>query len=295
MIIGYFADGPWAHRALNSLLAREDIKVAFICARSDVPDMALEVIAQRNNIPFLIPQNVNDDAFIGHLKKYGCDLFVSMSFNQIFKKVFIDLPPRGVINCHAGKLPFYRGRNVLNWALINDEQEFGVTVHFVDEGIDSGDIILQKCFEITEKDTYGSLLERAYEACSELLIEAISDIIKGNVKRQTQSSIHPFGSYCSSRGIGDEKLSWNQSSRQVFNFVRAISLPGPLARCYIDLCEFKIIAVEYIPEAPSYIGFPGAVLGKDVKGFLVKTGDSYVRLVAWEADIKLKVGDRFQS
>ena len=73
-----------------------------------------------------------------------------MSFNQIFRKDIINLTPIGIINCHAGKLPFYRGRNILNWVLINDEKEFGITVHFVDEGIDTGDIILQKTFPITD-------------------------------------------------------------------------------------------------------------------------------------------------
>jgi methionyl-tRNA formyltransferase len=65
-----------------------------------------------------------------------------MSFNQIFKSEIINLPRLKTINCHAGKLPFYRSRNILNWVLINDEKEFGITVHYVDEGIDTGDIIL---------------------------------------------------------------------------------------------------------------------------------------------------------
>ena len=62
-----------------------------------------------------------------------------------------NMPPLKTINCHAGKLPFYRGRNILNWVLINDEREFGITVHYVDEGIDTGDIILQRVFPITDK------------------------------------------------------------------------------------------------------------------------------------------------
>ena len=71
------------------------------------------------------------------------------------------MPKYGAINCHAGKLPDYRGRNILNWALINDEKEFGITVHFIDEGIDTGDIILQESFEIKDSDNYKSLLDLA--------------------------------------------------------------------------------------------------------------------------------------
>ena len=84
-----------------------------------------------------------------------------MSFNQIFKQSIISLPELGIISCHAGKLLLYRGRNVLNWVLINDEKEFGITVHYIDEGIDTGDIIIQKSFQIKDTDTYKSLLEKA--------------------------------------------------------------------------------------------------------------------------------------
>ncbi|MDR1522244.1 MAG: hypothetical protein LBS28_05280 [Streptococcaceae bacterium] len=85
---------------------------------------------------------MNSKEVINLLKKYNADLFISMSFNQIFKSEIINLPRLKTINCHAGKLPFYRSRNILNWVLINDEKEFGITVHYVDEGIDTGDIIL---------------------------------------------------------------------------------------------------------------------------------------------------------
>ena len=89
------------------------------------------------------------------------------------------MPRLKTINCHAGKLPFYRGRNILNWALINDEKEFGVTVLYMDEGIDTGDIVLQKTFPITEMDDYSTLLNRAYQECASLLFQSIKRIING--------------------------------------------------------------------------------------------------------------------
>jgi methionyl-tRNA formyltransferase len=96
---------------------------------------------KKYNIDYLKYENINSKNFIERIKTYFCDLFVSMSFNQIFKDEIINLTPLRIINCHAGKLPFYRGRNILNWVLINDEKEFGITVHYVDEGIDTGDFI----------------------------------------------------------------------------------------------------------------------------------------------------------
>ena len=96
-----------------------------------------------------------------------------MSFNQIFKRQIIDLTRYKIINCHAGQLPFYRGRNILNWALINDESEFCITVHCVDEGIDTGDIILQDLHPIQDIDNYAMLLNRAYIECANILYKAV--------------------------------------------------------------------------------------------------------------------------
>ena len=172
--IGYFADGPWSHQALDKLFADDTLQVGFVCARNDRPDPILKVKSEENNIDFITHPKINSDEFIYKLNNYNCDLFVSMSFNQIFRKQVFNLPPLKTINCHAGKLPFYRGRNVLNWALINDEIEFGITVHFVDEGIDTGDIIKQECYPITDGDDYQSLLFRAYEGCANILYKAIN-------------------------------------------------------------------------------------------------------------------------
>lgn len=293
-IVGYFADGPWSHRALDKLLERESLYIAFICARFDKPDIKLEAVAKKNQIPFLFHKNINSVEFLNNIEKFNCDLFVSMSFNQIFKKETIERPSLGTINCHAGKLPFYRGRNILNWVLINDESEFGITVHYVDSGVDTGDIILQECFPITDSDNYSTLLDRAYEGCADLLDRAISEIIADKVVRQSQANIHPLGSYCTSRGEGDERINWHQTSRSLFNFVRAICPPGPSARCFLGDEEICINRVEFLADAPSCLGVPGAVLAKDGDSFLVKTLDSFIRVVDWKANTKIRVGDRLK-
>jgi methionyl-tRNA formyltransferase len=142
MKIGYFGDGRWAQKSLRKILAMDGIEVTFIVPRFKNPDSELRKIADEEGIPFLVTKNVNTKEFIQLIDKYSADLFVSMSFDQILKEDFLRVPPKGTINCHAGALPFYRGRNVLNWVLINDEKSFGVTVHYVDKGIDTGDIMV---------------------------------------------------------------------------------------------------------------------------------------------------------
>jgi methionyl-tRNA formyltransferase len=292
MRIGYFADGPWSHRALEKILKDQALSINFICARFDNPDSILKEKAAESGIPFLIHENINSVEFLKVLGQFDCDIYVSMSFNQIFRKEIIALTPMGIINCHAGKLPFYRGRNVLNWALINDEKDFGVTVHYVDVGVDTGDIIIQESYSIIDSDDYCTLLSRSYEYCADVLHNALAGLVSGKSTRTPQSTIHGVGFYCSQRKVGDEVLVWKQASREIFNFVRAICKPGPQARTYLAGNEIKINKVELISNAPAYKGIPGAVLKIDETGMLVKTTDSFVRVVEWSSDVKVRVGDR---
>tara|TARA_B110000027_G_C16113489_1_gene298983 strand:+ start:267 stop:1160 length:894 start_codon:yes stop_codon:yes gene_type:complete len=292
--IGYFADGPWSHKAFDKLIKNSEIKISFICVRYDSKDKTLKDYAKNHNIDYLKHQNINSNDFISIIKKYNCDLFVSMSFNQIFKKKIINLTKYKIINCHAGKLPFYRGRNVLNWVLINDDKEFGITVHYVDEGIDTGDIILQRCFQISDKDNYKTLLKKAYSECANILYETILMFKKGNVKAQKQIKFHSLGFYCSGRIHGDEIINWNQTSREIFNFIRAICSPGPVARSFVNNKEIKINKAEYLKDASNYKGITGTILNKSNDSFLVKTKDSFIKITEFEYNGVLKIGDRFE-
>lgn len=295
MRIGYFGDGPWSHNAFKMLNDDSDIEIAFVTPRFDYRDPVLVSLAEENGIPVEICKNINDEEFLRSLDKYNVDMFVSMSFNQIFRSNSINYPPLKTINCHAGKLPFYRGRNILNWALINDEKEYGITVHYVDEGIDTGDIILQRVYPITEEDNYKTLLERAYVDCAQILYDAIKLIVGNKVERIEQNTIDKYGLYCGMRGPGDELLDWNQSSRDVFNFVRAICKPGPQARSFLNGEEIMINKVVYYPEARAYKNTIGQILRKTESGFVVKTKDSFVEVVEYEYNGKIRVGDRFKN
>lgn len=293
--IGYLGDGIWAHGAFEKIIIDDSIEIMFVTVRYDYKDSVLMELAQNNNIPVELSSNINSDDYITLVKKYEVDLLVSMSFNQIFKEKILKSVPMGVINCHAGKLPFYRGRNILNWALINDEKEFGITVHYVDKGIDTGDIILQRTYPITDEDNYDTLLKTAYLECPNILYDAIKLIQTDKVSRTKQTDIHPVGMYCGMRMAGDEILDWNQTSRQIFNFVRAICKPGPQARCYNEDSEVLINKVREIKDAIPYIGTPGQIIGKSKDGFYVKTKDTFVEVLEYASHSKLRVGDRLKG
>ncbi len=269
------------------------IQIQFVVVRNDHPDPVLIKLAEKNNIPWVTNENINSDDFLDRMAVHQSDLFISMSFNQIFKKRTFDLPPFGTVNCHAGMLPFYRGRNILNWALINDEKEFGITVHYIDEGIDTGDIIDQKRFLITDSDNYAILLDTAIKECPQILYDAVKKIISGNAERIHQKNIHPVGMYCSQRKEGDENLDWNQNTRAVFNFIRAICKPGPMARCMHEDDEVCINKAAIVPEAPVFKGIPGAVLYTSKKSVFVKTKDSMIEVLEYiKKGRKLRAGDR---
>jgi len=292
--IGYFADGPWSYLAFEKLIQDETIEIQFIVPRSDTNDFTLRDFSNKYGIDYIYPANINSFEFSEIVKSYYCDLFVSMSFNQIFKSTIINVPRIGVVNCHAGKLPFYRGRNILNWALINDEKEFGITVHYIDEGIDTGDIIKQRCFTISDSDDYKSLLEVAYVECSTILYDAIKEIQTGVSKRIVQSEIHKVGFYCGQRGIGDEIINWNQTSRELFNFIRSINRPGPMATSFLNGKVVKINKSRLILDVPKYAGTVGQLLSKTHEGFLVKTLDSFLEIYEIETDSKLRVGNKLK-
>ena len=293
MRIGFFGDGPWAHLALAEIIADPLLEPAFICGRHSQHDDELKRIADSEGIAFSAPQAVNQEPFLSFARDSGCDVFASMSYDQIFQKDLLSIPPLGVINCHAGRLPFYRGRNVLNWVLVNDEKHFGVTVHYVDEGIDTGDIILQELLPIHDSDDYGTLLARATPACAKLLHRALGLIESGKVEVTPQSDLDPVGMYCVGRRLGDEVIDWNDSSRDVFNLVRAVAAPGPLASAYLRDEEVKIVRAEMVPGAPIYRGIPGSVVGKDGPWLTVKCLDSIVRVKILDDSLRVAVGDRF--
>ena len=187
MKIGFFGDGPWAERALLPLAQDSRYTIVFVAVRASRPDRKLIEIAKSRGIPLLCPASVNSDESLAEIGRFGADLHVSMSYDQILREKILSLPPRGTLNCHAGALPFYRGRNPLTWAIINGEAEFGVTVHWVDLGIDTGDIVLQVKTPIRPTDTYATLLASAEELCASTLVRPSRMSTKSKDQRIVQA------------------------------------------------------------------------------------------------------------
>ncbi len=284
--IGFFGDGQWAYNSVKNLLKHKFIKINFFCLRASTPDKKLLKLANKLNIKCFNFKNVNMLNNINRMNKFNSDLLVSVSYDQIFKKKIIECCDLGIINCHCGALPYYRGRSPINWAIINGEKSFGVTVHYVNEKIDQGNIIVQKKYQIKKKDDFKSLLSLANKKIPLLLLKSINLILKNNVKPIKQSSISKNGSYYKKRKKGDENINWKQNSLKIFNFIRALCRPGVVARTFYGNNIIKINKTyEKFIKNNNNIK-PGTVISVKKKFFIVKTFDSAIKIKEWNGKVK---------
>lgn len=284
--IGFFGDGQWAINSAKKLLKNKFIEIDFFCLRAKKPDSKLLKLANKSKISCFNFKNINMQNNINKIKNYNSDLLISVSYDQIFKKKIIESFDLGIINCHCGALPYYRGRSPINWAIINGEKSFGITVHYVNEKIDQGDIIVQKKYPIKKKDDFKSLLNLANKKIPSLLLKSINLILKNNVKPIKQSSISKKGSYYKKRTNGDEDINWKQSSIKIYNFVRALCKPGVVARTFYKKDPIKINKTcdKFIKNNNNLK--PGTVTSANKKFFIVKTFDSAIKIKEWNGNVK---------
>jgi len=265
-------DGAWAAESLRRLRGGPH-SVVGVVVRARPSDETLSAAARCLGLPLLQPEDINDREAVRAVASLSPDLLLSIAYNQILRRPALDAAVLGCVNVHAGKLPSYRGRNVINWAIINGEPEIGITSHFVDEGIDTGDIIVQRMLPIGWADTYGHVLSRVVRAIPDLVMETVDQIARGRVTARRQS--HLPGTYFGGRADGDEWLDWSAPSVVLHNLIRGISRPGPGARTLLGDEEITIWRAFYDPLWPRYRATPGQVVGRRAgEGLLVKTGDS---------------------
>ena len=274
--IALFGDGPWAARSLE-LLAARGYPIVAVIERAKPSDTSISDVSRALGVPVLRPAKASAPEFVRELAGLGAELGLSISYNQILRRVVLDVPRLGMLNFHAGMLPRYRGRNVINWAIINGEEEIGITAHRVDEGIDTGGIILQRALPIGWTDTYGEVLQRVVDAFPALVVDAVELVASGRARPVPQDE--SAATYFGGREEGDEWLDWSATSRELHNKIRAITRPGPGARSMIGDRAVTIWRAHYDPGWPRYTATPGQVVGRAADGAaIVKTGDSTIRV-----------------
>ena len=190
----------------------------------------VDEVANKFNLNLYEEKNINAPNFLNKIKSLNLDLIVCVNFDQILKKDIINLPTIGCINTHASLLPKYRGRAPLNWAMINGEEYSGVTVHFIDEGIDTGDIILQEKIKIDEDYYISDLLNKVKNIYPKIVLNAIRALESNNLNLIKPDLSKGF--YVNKRSKDDGKIDFSKPSKDIMNFIKAISKPYPGAFLY---------------------------------------------------------------
>ena len=209
---------------------------------------AVKKYTLEQGLTILQPTNLKNEDFITTLKKLHANLQIVVAFRMLPKVVW-QLPELGTFNLHASLLPDYRGAAPINWAIINGETETGVTTFFIDEKIDTGEIILQDNVTIEDTDTAGDLHDKLMNIGSELVIKTIKHIEKGVVKtikqpkKEGKAAPKIYKETC--------KIDWNASIDAIYNKIRGLS-PYPAAWSFIDTSpkplEVKIYSVRKVLE-----------------------------------------------
>lgn len=265
-------DGEWASDSLLRL-HEEGHDVAGVVLRTRPTGSALAQAAAAIGAPVFQPADASAPEFLVSVAAAGPELILSVAYDQILRGSVLTRPPRGCVNFHAGKLPAYRGRNVVNWAIINGEVEIGVTAHRMDEGIDSGAILMQRVVPIAWTDTYAEVLRNVVGVMPGLVADTVRGLESGALIAEPQPA--GAGMYYGGRIPGDEWLDWGDTSRDLYNKVRGITRPGPGARTLLLDQPVVIWRAEYDPSWPRYRATAGEVVGRCASGaVVVKTGDS---------------------
>ena len=226
--------------------------------------------SKTQKIPLFQPENANDPKFLDSIKKLNPELIVLAGYGQIVKKDFISSAKLGCINLHAGKLPEYRGSSPINWALINGEKEFTISIIQIDEGVDTGDILAEKSFQISINDTVKELHEKTNEAFPKLLISVIEKIKQGtlNPKKQNESK----SSYYPLRFPDDGLILWDiYTAEEIHNRIRALIDPYPGAFTFFKGHKLKLLKSE-LTSRPFY-GEPGRIYRKTKDKILICAKD----------------------
>jgi methionyl-tRNA formyltransferase len=270
-----FGDGTWAAETLRRLV-QDGHEVVAVVLRARPSNASLADVAREAGVPTLQFQKADTPETREAVAALAPDILLSVAFNEILRAPMLRTARLGSLNVHAGRLPQYRGRNVINWALINGESQIGVTAHLMDEGIDTGDILVQRLLPVGWTDGYGDVLARVIALVPDVAAEAVRMLVRGEATPLPQ--VHEQSTYFGGRGPDDEWLDWSASSRVLHNKVRAITRPGPGARTLLGRTPIVVWRARWEPDWPRYIATPGQIVGRHPEGVLVKTGDSTLLL-----------------
>ena len=236
-----------------------------------------------NNIPIYQPSTLKDGTVEQEIREMNPDLIVVVAYGKIIPKSIIDIPKYGIINVHSSLLPKFRGAAPINAAIIEGETKTGVTIMYIAEELDAGDIILTGETEITEEETFLTLHDKLKEIGAETLSKAVKMIFEGTNPRIVQN--HEEATFVRPFKKEDLKVDWSKTEKEIYNFVRGIN-PFPCAYTTLNDKMMKVYAVKKYGKVYED-GEIGEVVDK-VKGQgpVIKTGGGSVILTEAKPESK---------
>ena len=240
-------------------------------------------VAKKHNIPVYQPERVKKDReFLDNMKNLNADVNVVVAFGQILPKELLDAPKYGSINVHGSLLPKYRGAAPIQWSVINGDETSGVTTMYMDEGLDTGDMILKAEVKIGEEETAGELYERLKVMGAELLIRTLDEVENGTAKREKQPEDFSYAPMLTKE---TGKIDWSKTSKEIDSLVRGVN-PWPSAYTELNGKKIKVHKVKILDKK----GEPGSIIESDPKnGLVVGTKDGAVELVEIQPENKKKM------
>ncbi len=219
-------------------------------------------VAAAHDLLVLQPEKLAHSEELETLLNMECDLIVTAAFGQLLPKELLTHPKYGAVNVHASLLPKYRGGAPIHQAIIDGEKETGVTIMYMVQQLDAGNIISQRAIPIEDEDNVGTMHDKLSALGTTLLQKTLPSILNG-----TNSSVPQEASkvsFASNIQREDEWIDWQQEARQIFNHIRGLS-PWPVASTSLEGKTMKLYTAELVPNVS---GQPGKILQTTKKRLL---------------------------
>ncbi|WP_404450024.1 methionyl-tRNA formyltransferase [Sutcliffiella horikoshii] len=229
----------------------------------------VKVEAEKHQIPVYQPEKIKDAAEYEKITSLEPDLIVTAAFGQILPKPLLDAPKYGCINVHASLLPKLRGGAPIHYSIIQGHEKTGVTIMYMVEKLDAGDMLTQVEVKIEERDHVGTLHDKLSIAGSKLLSETLPRLFDEQLQATAQN--HEEATFASNIKREQEKIDWAKDGEQIYNHIRGLH-PWPVAYTTMDGQVMKVWWGEKTQTANGAV--PGTIIGLEDDGFIVKTGNS---------------------
>ena len=282
MKVIFMGTPDFAVGTLKALIASEH-EVAAVVTQPDKPKgrgktmqyTPVKEVAVEAGIPVLQPVKVRDPQVVEELRAYQADVIVVVAFGQIIPKSILEMPKYGCINVHASLLPEYRGAAPIQWAVIDGKEKTGVTTMQMDEGLDTGDMLLVEEVALAENETGGSLFDKLCEVGADVLLKTLEELPKNTLvpKKQPKESPTPYAVMLT-KEMG--QINWDRSAAEIERLVRGLN-PWPSAYTHLNGKTLKIWKAS-VEEGQAEEAQNGEIVSVTKKELLVKTGEGLLSL-----------------